>query len=109
MLRHRAVLCVITLIFGMVTLAGLAMPVSASAEPSVAPMTAEAFIDRYEQSKQGASLGKIDAYGQEALKLEGPERLTRLLYIVHTLQSVDEPALYDKWFKIFIKSIHITF
>lgn len=100
MLRHRAVLCVIILIFGMVTLAGLAIPVSASAEPSVAPMTAEAFIDRYEQSKQGASLGKIDAYGQEALKLQGTERLTRLLYIVHTLQGIDEPALYDRWFEI---------
>ncbi|MEY4250080.1 MAG: hypothetical protein RJA87_1713 [Pseudomonadota bacterium] len=100
MLHHRSEIKVIMLIFCMMILESTLGPMSAFAEPAVSPMTPMAFIDRYERSKQGASLEKIEAYGQEALKLKGAERLTRLLYVVDTLQGIEEPALYEKWFAI---------
>ncbi len=100
MLRHRPVLYVTMLIFGMLMLGGLMIPASAFAEPVITPMTPAAFIDRYEKSKQGASLAKMEAYGQEALKLRGTERLTRLLYVVDTFGSLSELELYGKWFNI---------
>lgn len=100
MLRHRPVLNVIMLIFGAVMLGVLLIPVSAFAEPVVTPMSPERFIERYEASKQGATVAKIEAYGQEALKLKGTERLTRLLYVVEVLQGLEVSETYKKWFNL---------
>ena len=100
MLRHRPVLNVIMLIFGAVMLGPLLIPVSAFAEPVVPPVTPERFIERYEASKQGATVAKVEAYGQEALKLKGAERLTRLLYVVEVLQGLEVPETYKKWFNL---------
>ncbi|MEY4255273.1 MAG: hypothetical protein RLZZ141_500 [Pseudomonadota bacterium] len=99
-MRHRPVIYVIMVIFGMLSLGSWASPMSATAEPASSPATPERFIERYEASKQGATVAKVEAYGQEALKLKGTERLTRLLYVVDVLRGLEVSATYGKWLKI---------
>jgi len=100
MLRRWSVLYVISLIVGMAILGSAVVPISATAESVPIPMTPERFIERYEASKQGASIARVEAYGQQALKLKGTERLTRLLDVVDVLQGLQVPEAYEKWYNI---------
>ena len=100
MLRRWTVLNFILVIVGMTILGGALFPASVMAEPVTSPMTPERFIERYEASKQGASIAKVDEYGEEALKLKGAERLTRLLDVVSLLQTINEPETYKKWYNL---------